>query len=256
MTAHVDDHLLQEQHGAVTLLTLNRPDSLNSLSHRLLTDLRQRLVALDTDPSVRAIVLTGSGRAFSAGADLGAPSSDAEDTVRRLYNPLIVSLMELSTPVVAAVNGIAAGAAFSLALACDLRIAAESAAFQLSFTRIGLVPDAGATWLLPRTVGMTRASEIALLARKITSSEALQWSLVNEVVDNPNVVDRALEVAEQLAQLAASVGATKTLLRDSHHRELADQLDAEATAQGLAQHSPDFIEVRAAFREKRAPSFT
>lgn len=244
------NHLLVERRGAVVVVTLNRPDSLNSLSHSLLTDLRRLLIDLDADSAVRAIVLTGTGRAFSAGADLGGPPTDAEDSVRRLYNPLVTMLTDMATPVVAAVNGIAAGAAFSLALACDLRIAAESATFQLSFTRIGLVPDAGATWLLPRAIGGTRAAEVALLARKVGSDDALSWNLVNEVVADDDVVERAVEVAHDLARLTSTVGVTKRLLRDAQVRGLADQLDAEATAQGRAQHSDDFRRVRDEFRRK------
>lgn len=246
------DHLLLEHRGAVAILTLNRPDSLNSLSHPLLVDLRATLLDLDADPSVRAIVLTGSGRAFSAGADLGAGPSDAEDTVRRLYNPLVLTLTELGTPVVAAVNGLAAGAGFSLTLACDLRVAAESASFQLSFVRIGLVPDAGATWFLTRAVGAARAAEIALLARKVRAPEALTWGLVNEVVAETEVLSRAIGVAEELASLTASVGSTKRLLLEADGRDLAGQLDAEAAAQGVAQHSEDFVRIREEFRRKAA----
>lgn len=246
------DHLVMERRDAVAVVRLNRPDSLNSLSHALLIDLRQLLIALEADPTARALVLTGTGRAFSAGADLSGPPTDAEDSIRRLYNPLITTLTDMTTPVVAAVNGIAAGAAFSLVLACDLRIAAESAAFQLSFTRIGLVPDAGATWLLPRAVGATRAAEIALLARKVRSAEALTWNLVNEVVPDDAVVRRAIEVAGELAGLTSAVGSTKQLLRDAHLRDLASQLEVEATAQGLAQHSDDFRRVREEFRRKAA----
>lgn len=247
MSSH---HLLVERHDAVTVVTLNRPDRLNALSHPLLADLRDLLLELDADSSARAIVITGAGRAFSAGADLGAGPTDAEDTVRRLYNPLITTLTDLDTPVVAAVNGVAAGAAFSISLACDLRIAAESAAFQLSFVRIGLVPDAGATWLLGRAVGSARAAEMALLARKVRAPDALAWGLVNEVVPDEEVLGRAVAVAMELADLTTAVGTTKRLLRDAHSRSLADQLDAEATAQGTAQHSEDFKRIREEFRQK------
>lgn len=251
-TQTLADHLLVERRDSVAIITLNRPTSLNSLSHLLLIDLRETIVDLNEDPSVRAIVLTGAGRAFCAGADLGGAPSDAEDTVRRLYNPLVLTLTEISTPVVAAVNGLAAGAGFSIALACDLRVVAESASFQLSFVRIGLVPDAGATWFLTRAVGATRANEIALLARKVRASEALAWGLVNEVIGDDEVLTRAVAVAEELAALTASVGATKQLLLEAGDRDLAGQLDAEATAQGVAQHSEDFVRIREEFRRKAA----
>jgi 2-(1,2-epoxy-1,2-dihydrophenyl)acetyl-CoA isomerase len=239
MTEHTPEHLVVDRRDAVTIVTLSRPERLNAFTHEMLTDLRTLLTDLDTDAAVRAIVITGAGRAFSAGADLGIGATDAEDSVRRLYNPLIQAVTTLDTPVVAAVNGIAAGAGFSLALACDLRIASPAAAFQLSFARIGLVPDAGATWLLPRAVGSTRAVEIAMLGRKVSADDALRWNL-------------AAEVAAELATTSSSAGATKALLRDAHARTLDEQLDAEATAQGIAQHSPAFIAARAAFREKAA----
>lgn len=251
MTEHPQEHLVVDRRGAVTVVTLSRPERLNAFTHEMLTDLRTLLTELDADSAVRAVVITGAGRAFSAGADLSIGATDAEDSVRRLYNPLIQTVTAIETPIVAAVNGIAAGAGFSLALACDLRLASSAAAFQLSFTRIGLVPDAGATWLLPRSVGSTRAAEIAMLGRKVSADEALRWNLVNDVVEG-DLLERAAEIATELATMSLSVGATKALLRDAHTRTLDEQLDAEATAQGIAQHSPDFINTRAAFREKAA----
>lgn len=251
MTEHPQEHLVVDRRGAVTVVTLSRPERLNAFTHEMLTDLRTLLTELDADSAVRAVVITGAGRAFSAGADLSIGATDAEDSVRRLYNPLIQTVTAIETPIVAAVNGIAAGAGFSLALACDLRLASSAAAFQLSFTRIGLVPDAGATWLLPRSVGSTRAAEIAMLGRKVSADEALRWNLVNDVVEG-DLLERAAEIATELATMSLSAGATKALLRDAHTRTLDEQLDAEATAQGIAQHSPDFINTRAAFREKAA----
>lgn len=251
MTEHPQEQLIVDRRGAVTVVTLSRPERLNAFTHEMLADLQTLLTELDADSTVRAVVITGAGRAFSAGADLSIGATDAEDSVRRLYNPLIQTVTTIDTPVVAAVNGIAAGAGFSLALACDLRIASPAAAFLLSFTRIGLIPDAGATWLLPRAVGSTRAAEIALLGRKVGADEALRWNLVNEVVEG-DLVEQAVEVATELAKMSLSVGATKALLRDAHARTLDEQLDVEATAQGIAQHSPDFINTRAAFREKAA----
>jgi 2-(1,2-epoxy-1,2-dihydrophenyl)acetyl-CoA isomerase len=250
-----EDHLHVERDGRACLITLNRPAKLNALSHELMTDLRHELRAAERDPGIRAIVLTGAGRAFSSGADLRAGPSDAEQVLREFYNPLITDLLQFSTPVVAAVNGIAAGAAVSLALACDLRIAADSAAFQLSFVKVGLVPDAGATWLLPRAIGTARAAEMMLLGRALPAAEALAWGLVNEVTDPASLRARALEVAATLAALSASVGAARRLLHQSPERSLADQLDSEATAQGMAQRGPDFEEARRAFAEKRSPRF-
>jgi 2-(1,2-epoxy-1,2-dihydrophenyl)acetyl-CoA isomerase len=251
-----EDHLRVEQDGRVTVITLNRPGRLNALSHGLLVDLRRALEDSDRDRGTRAIVLTGEGRAFSSGADLRAGPSDAERVVRTYYNPLITDLLSLDTPVVAAINGVAAGAAVSLALACDLRIAADTAAFQLSFVKVGLVPDAGATWLLPRAIGTARAAEMALLGRSVPAAEALTWGLVNEVTDASNLRNRSLEIAATLAALSTSVGTTRRLLTQSLERPLGDHLNSEATAQGKAQHGPDYLEARRAFAEKRAPRFS
>lgn len=250
-----EPHVRVDRDGPVTIITLNRPERLNALSHDLLVDLRQILRYADRDRGTRAIVLTGEGRAFSSGADLRGGPSDAEEVVRTYYNPLITDLLSLGTPVVAAINGVTAGAGVSLALACDFRVAAETAAFQLSFVKVGLVPDAGATWLLPRLIGAARAAEMALLGRLVPAPEALTWGLVNEVTGVREVRDRAVEVAARLATLSASVGATRQLLNQSFERSLSEQLDSEATAQGKAQHGPDYQEARLAFAEKRTPRF-
>jgi 2-(1,2-epoxy-1,2-dihydrophenyl)acetyl-CoA isomerase len=243
-----EDHLRVERHGPVAVITLNRPARLNALSHELVADLGSALRAADSDSETRAVVLTGAGRAFCAGADLRGGPSDAEQVLRDYYNPLIADLLHFSTPVVAAVNGIAAGAGVSLALACDLRIAADTAGFQMSFAKVGLVPDAGVTWLLPRAVGTARAAEMALLARTVPAAQALAWGLVNELADPADLPDRALEVAIALAALPSSVGSTRRLLNQSFERSLAEQLDSEATAQGVAQHSPAFAQARQAFK--------
>ncbi|MFF2847672.1 enoyl-CoA hydratase/isomerase family protein [Streptomyces sp. NPDC058001] len=250
-----EENLHLSEAGQVALIALNRPDRLNALSHSLLVDLRRALRDADRDSGIRAIVLTGEGRAFSSGADLRGEPRDAEEVVRTLYNPLTTELLSLGTPVVAAVNGVAAGAAVSLALACDLRIASESASFQLSFVKVGLVPDAGATWLLPRAVGAGRAAEMALLGRSVPADEALAWGLVNEVTPADTVRERALAVAADLAALSRSVGTTRQLLNRSFDIGLGDQLDREASAQGRAQHGADYLEARRAFAEKRAPRF-
>lgn len=250
-----EDHLIHEVRDGYAVIRLNRPERYNALSHALVADLRERLELLDADAQVRAIVLTGAGRAFCSGADLGGGPSDAEDVVRRLYIPLIEQVTRMSTPLIAAVNGPAAGAGFSLALAADLRLASPDASFSLSFVKVGLVPDAGATWLLPRTVGSTRAAEIALLGRKVSAEQALAWNLVNEVVPAVELLDRACELAAELAAVSASVGPIRRLLTDSFGVDLPTQLDAEATAQGHAQHHPHYAEAKLAFHEKRSPRF-
>ncbi len=251
-----EQHLLCEKHAAgYAVLTLNRPDRFNALSHALVAELRERLAKLEAEDDVRAVVLTGAGRAFCAGADLKAGPSDVEDVIRRLYIPLVDEMAEMRTPIVAAVNGAAAGAGFSLALNADLRVASTTASFSMSFVKVGLVPDAGATWLLPRIVGSSRAAEISLLGRKVTAEQALSWNLVNDVVPPADLLWRASALAAELAALPASVGQVRRLLRASGGATLDEQLDAEAAEQGRAQQHPHFDEAKRAFVEKRAPRF-
>jgi len=251
--------LLVERDGAIAVVTINRPERRNALTHALVAQLTEAIRAMGDDSRVRAIVLSGAGdRAFSAGADLhagGAAGIGADVVLRRYYNPLILTMVELTTPIVAAVNGVAAGAAVSLALACDLRVAASSARFQLSFVGVGLVPDAGATWLLPRAIGKARSSEMALLGRPVEADEALAWGLVNRVVPDADLLPTARAVACQLAAGASSVGTTKRLLHTSTEHDLASQLEEEASAQGKAQRGTDYAEARRAFAEKRSPIF-
>lgn len=250
-----DDHLLCDRRDGYAVVTLNRPDRFNALSHALVADLRELLEKLEADDDVRAIVLTGAGRAFCAGADLKGGPSDAEDVIRRLYIPLVEVLTEMGTPMIAAINGAAAGAGLSLALHADLRVASTTASFSMSFVKVGLVPDAGASWLLPRLVGATRAAEMALLGRKITADQALSWNLVNDLVPANDLLWRATALAAEIASLPASVGRVRRLLRDSGVATLAEQLDAEATAQGRAQRHPHFQEAKQAFADKREPRF-
>ncbi|GAA4491277.1 2-(1,2-epoxy-1,2-dihydrophenyl)acetyl-CoA isomerase PaaG [Rhodococcus olei] len=255
LPAGADGELRLETDSAVAVLTLNRPDRLNALSHDLVDALSAQLRALATEPTVRAVVVTGAGKAFSSGADLRGGPSDAEAVIRNHYVPLVEEIVTCPVPVVAAINGVAAGAAVSIAAACDLRIASENARFQLSFTRVGLVPDAGATWLLPRLIGHGRASEMALLAEPVDAQTALDWGLVNKVVAADSVVAHAVAVATTLASRSSSVGPTKELLRTGWERVLDEQLVLEAQWQGRLQHEPDFAEARTAFVEKRPPSF-
>lgn len=247
--------LLVERDGPVAVVILNRPERLNALSHDLARELRASLGQLGADSTVRAIVLTGAGRAFSAGADLRNGPSDAEDVLRTLYTPMITEMRALPVPLIAAVNGIAAGAGASITLACDLRVAATSARFQLSFVAMGLVPDAGSTWLLPRIIGATRAAEVVLLGKPVLAAQALDWGLVNEVVADEDLRARAIEMAQQVSTLASTVGITRRLIQDGWERSLTRQLDAEATEQGLAQYRTDYIEARTAFAEHRTPTF-
>ena len=246
---------------AVATITLDRPAALNALTipmkERLLVALRE----LAASPTVGAIVLTGAGRAFCAGQDLrerlepGAPPLDEELTLR--YNPIVRALRNVPQPVIAAVNGVAAGAGASLAFACDLRIAAESASFVLAFGRIGLVPDSGATWTLPRLVGAARAAEIALLGEAVGAAEALQIGLVSRVVPDAGLGAEAASIAGRIAaQALGATAATKHLLASAFDRDLETALVAEAAAQAAAGAHPDHEEGLAAFAEKRSPRFS
>jgi 2-(1,2-epoxy-1,2-dihydrophenyl)acetyl-CoA isomerase len=209
---------------------------------------------------VRAVVLTGAGRAFCAGQDLrerqAADAAPLEVELRERYNPIIRAMVGMGQPIVAAVNGVAAGAGASLALAADLRIAAESASFVLAFGRVGLAPDCGATWFLPRLVGTARAAELALLNEPLDAEEALRWGLVSRVVPDERLLQDAHAVAERLAAGAPIANAlTKRALRRSLEADLDDALDYEASLQGIAGRTADHAEGLAAFLEKRPPRF-
>jgi 2-(1,2-epoxy-1,2-dihydrophenyl)acetyl-CoA isomerase len=212
------------------------------------------------DPGVRAAILTGAGRAFCAGQDLkerlepGAPPLGEE--LRERYNPIVLALRGLEKPVVAAVNGVAAGAGMSLALAADLRIASERASFVLAFGRIGLVPDSGATWTLPRLVGAAKAMEIALLDEPLTAAEAVRIGLVAKVVPADALADEARTIARRLAGGAPrAIALTKRALNGAFERDLESALAYEAYIQDLAGRTADHAEGIAAFVEKRAPTF-
>lgn len=244
-----DELVVQVDPDGVAVVTLNRPERLNALTHDQVVRLRRNLLTLAGDPGTRAVVITGAGRAFCAGADLAGGPSDAEETLRRYYNPLIAEMRDSRIPFVAAVNGIAAGAGVSLALACDLRVVARSAKFQMSFVKVGLVPDAGATWLLPRLIGESRASQMLLLAEPVLAEQALAWGLANDLADDGATLDAAIALARRLAGLSSTVGDTKRLLTAAPARGLGDQLDAEARTQGIVQHGLDFQATRAAFQK-------
>jgi 2-(1,2-epoxy-1,2-dihydrophenyl)acetyl-CoA isomerase len=214
-------------------------------------ELRSAFRELEADSKIRAVVLTGAGRAFCAGADISGDVGNARQVLLEAWNPLVQTMWSLQVPIIAAINGVAAGAGVSLALACDLRVAAKSARFQLSFAKIGLMPDAGLTWLLPRVVGLGRANELALLGRDLSAAEAREWGLVNQLSDDGEVLSDAVAMARRFAELSASVPSIK----QAHHRGLeadfADQLDYEAHTQGWLQQQPDFAEATQAFVAKR-----
>lgn len=239
--------------GPVGIVTINRPHRLNAVTPEAGSRLAAAFESLEADPQIRAIVLTGSGRGFCAGADISGDVGDARRVLLDTWNPLVQTMVGLEVPIIAALNGVAAGAGVSLALACDLRVAAASARLQLSFTKIGLLPDAGLTWLLPRIVGLGRANELALLARDLNAPEALDWGLVNRVCDDGTALDSAVTLGRDIAALAGSVTAVKRAHQRSFDATLADQLTFEAQTQGWLQKHPDFAESTTAFSEKRPP---
>jgi 2-(1,2-epoxy-1,2-dihydrophenyl)acetyl-CoA isomerase len=255
------DGLRVDVDGPVTMLTLDRPEALNALTVGLKVALRRELERIAADRAVRTVILTGAGRAFCAGQDLAErerpDAAPLDEELRERYNPIIRALRSMGQPVIAAVNGVAAGAGASLAFACDLRIAAADARFVLAFGRIGLVPDSGATWFLPRLVGAARAAEIALVGDPITADEALRIGLVSRVVPADDLMPEARALADRVAAGAPlAMALTKGALDRAWSIDLETALDGEAKLQGIAGASADHAEGRAAFREKRPPQFT
>jgi 2-(1,2-epoxy-1,2-dihydrophenyl)acetyl-CoA isomerase len=254
----VDEHL--------AVITMNRPQALNALSMNLMAELNQAFDQAAADTQVRVIVLTGEGRGFSAGADLVAAMTtvprDAEGRLdlglplEQYYNPLILKMRELPKPVIAAVNGIAAGAGASLGLMADLTIAARSAYFLQAFVNIGLIPDAGGTWLLPRTLGPQRAMGLALLGEKLPAEQAKEWGLIWDVVDDEQLMPTALALARRLAEgPALAVARIKRSIHAAAVNPLAEQLGLERQLQRECGQSEDLMEGVAAFTQKRKPKF-
>jgi len=259
------EQLIVEVDGSVATVRLNNPSRLNALSPTMTPELMQALEQLAGASAVRAIVLTGDGRGFSAGADLSAlqePYMRGERPQLSLflkegYNKLIPLLAETPKPVVAAINGVVAGAGVSLALACDFRVASQEASFSMAFVRIGLIPDAGSCHLLPRTVGMARALELALLSEKVDAARALELGLVNRVVPADRLMEEAHALAGKLAELpTAAIGLTKRMFNEASRLSLAETMNREAEVQDQAAATDDHIEGVMAFLQKRAPSFT
>jgi 2-(1,2-epoxy-1,2-dihydrophenyl)acetyl-CoA isomerase len=258
------EQLLVEADEGIATVRMNNPQRMNALSSVLTGELIEALEALAAEGSVRAIILTGEGRAFCAGADLAAiqePYLRGErpklsPILRDGYNKLIPLLAETPKPVIAALNGAAAGAGISLALACDFRIASDAASFTMAFIKIGLIPDAGSTYLLPRTVGMAKALELALLSDRVDAAEAERIGLVNRVVPAASLMTEARSLAARLAQLpTAAIGLTKRAFNESARLGLAEAMDREADVQDQAGATHDHVEGVMAFIEKRPPRF-
>lgn len=250
-----DRELLENRIKSVVVLTINRPGRRNALTPEVLDGLRDALDRSARDSDVRAVVLTGAGDAFSAGADLKSGSLGAKHLLVNHYHPLIDTLLKVEVPVIAALSGVAAGAGASLALACDFRVADPTAYIQLSFAKMGLIPDAGLIWLLPRIVGRARALEIAILARDLPAEEALAWGLVTELSDTGRCLEAAVEFGTRFERLSSSVGAVKRAMHEGLHSGLREHLSYEADLQEKLQRHPDFAEALLAFKEGRSPHF-
>ncbi len=250
-----------EVDGPIATITLHRPEALNALTIPMKVELRRAFGTVARDRAIRAVVLTGAGRAFCAGQDLKERQDPAAAPLavelRERYHPIIRAMRSLDRPIIGAINGVAAGAGASLAFACDLRIAGTSASFVLAFGRIGLVPDSGASWFLPRLVGPAKAAELALLGDTLSAAEAERFGLVARVVPDDTLRAEAMAMAVRLAALApGALAATKQALERAWSQDLDRTLEDEAYRQGMAGASRDHAEGMAAFLEKRPPRFT
>ena len=260
--------VLSAQNGAVRTLTLNRPKALNSFTSEMHAALADALREVEADAGVRCLVLTGAGRAFCAGQDLadpavapdlspGAAPTDVGDVIERFYKPLALRLRAMPVPVIAAVNGVAAGAGASLALGCDLVIAARSASFIQAFSKIGLVPDAGGTWLLPRLVGRANALALAMTGDKLPADEAQRMGLIWKCVDDAAFADEVATTAARLAAMpTAALAATRAAIDTAMGMSYADALSNESRLQSELSAAHDYIEGVAAFMAKRPANFT
>ena len=264
----MSEHLIQiEQHDGVRLLRLNRPEALNAFTTLMLSQLRQALEAAAEDDATRCVLVTGAGRAFSAGQDLadphvapsrdpGAAPKDIGQLLEHYYIPLALRVRSMPIPVVAAVNGVAAGAGASLALGCDLVLAAESASFLQAFSKIGLIPDCGGTWLLPRLVGRAKALEMALLGDKLKAVDAERLGLISRVLPDAELMGTAMVLAQRLAAMPTrALAETRRAMDEALKLDFEPALKREAALQSQLGFSHDYLEGASAFLDKRKPEF-
>ena len=263
MNVAAEASLLIATHGAVRVLTLNRPAALNSFTAEMHGRLLAALDEAAADASVRALVLTGAGRGFCAGQDLNDPAMAGEGVpdvgavIEQRYRPLAERLYAMPVPTLAAVNGVAAGAGANIAIGCDIVFAARSASFIQAFSKIGLVPDAGGSWLLPRLVGRARAIGLAMTGDKLPAEEAERIGLIWKCVDDAALMDTALAMAKRLAAMPSrALAATRRVIDAGSRSSLPDAVTLEALTQGELGSAPDFAEGVAAFLAKRAPKFS
>jgi 2-(1,2-epoxy-1,2-dihydrophenyl)acetyl-CoA isomerase len=258
----MSETVLYDVTDAVGTITLNRPDGMNSLTVEMKEALRATVVRAAADPAVRAVILTGAGRAFCAGQDLRehgdnlAAGRGLDDTVRKHYNPIVLAIAGMRKPVVAAVNGVAAGAGASLAFACDLVVASDKARFATAFTGIGLAPDSGMSWTLQRLVGRAKAAELLLLGEPVKAPEALEMGLVTRVVPADELAPASVDLARRLASgPTASYGAVKAALDHAATHDLASALEREAELQDECERTSDHHHATEAFLKKQQPVF-
>jgi 2-(1,2-epoxy-1,2-dihydrophenyl)acetyl-CoA isomerase len=255
--------IIFEVNEGIARLTLNRPERLNSFNTQMHQEVRAALGTLKA-PAARVLVITGAGRGFCAGQDLndravapGSAAPDLADSIERHYKPLVLALRALPLPVIAAVNGVAAGAGANIALACDLVIAARSASFVQAFAKLGLIPDSGGTWFLPRLVGTARALGLALLGEKLPAEQAAAWGLIWRCVEDGELGATVDALALQFASAPTrGLARTKQAIYESFSRTLDQQLNIERDYQGELGRSADYAEGVAAFTEKRTPRFS
>jgi 2-(1,2-epoxy-1,2-dihydrophenyl)acetyl-CoA isomerase len=259
--------VLFETRGPVALVTLNRPKALNSFTRAMHHDLWAALDRIEADHSVRAAVLTGAGRGFCAGADLGAfdfaagpdlvERANPGPVIDKAFNPTVRKLMALRVPTIAAVNGVAAGAGASLAMTCDLAVAAHEATFIQAFSKIGLIPDAGGTWFLVKKLGVARAMGCAMLGDKVSAQDAKEWGMIWDVApQGQDCVEAAMALAQRLATMPTkALVATRQVVRAAASNDLDTQLDLERDTQSALGRTHDYIEGVTAFLQKRPPNF-
>jgi 2-(1,2-epoxy-1,2-dihydrophenyl)acetyl-CoA isomerase len=254
-------HITFSIENAVARITFNRPQVFNSMHHAMRMEILEALDSCATDDSIRAVYITGTGKAFCAGEDLQEVTDPNGPSLTEIigtgYNPMVLKIRNLEKPVVAAVNGVAAGAGANIALACDIVVATESASFTQAFSKIGLIPDSGGTWTLPRLVGMQRAAALMMLSDKVSATEAAAMGMIWKVFPDETFAAESLKLAETLAQMPTrGLALTKQALNLTFTNDFANQATVEDQLQSLAGQTQDYKEGVAAFLEKRKPVFT
>ena len=252
--------ILSENKNGVAVLRLNRPDKFNSFNREMALALQSELDKAEADKNIRAIFITGEGKAFCAGQDLGEAIDDSGPGIQKIvtehYNPIILRLRKIEKPIVCAVNGVAAGAGANIALACDVVIAGNSASFMQAFSKIGLIPDSGGTFFLPKLIGFQRASALMMLGDKVSANDALQMGMLYKVVEDVELMEFSMKIAETLAQMPTKgIGLTKRLLNEGTINSLEKQVVREGEEQVAAAKTYDYKEGVKAFLEKRKPEF-